>query len=247
MTHLMGSKKGASIKAVIFDFGQTLVDSADGFRMAEKEAERRIFLQMGLPSWDDFIINYRKIRKAFHSRSEFSRVSIWQVLYEHYGTHGDPDLLKSLEKLYWDTVKKETRLFPETEPVLTGLSSRYQLGMITNTQGQTSSQSHRIKEVPGLERFFKVIIVAGEFGVPPKPHPAPFIKCLEMLNISGSQAVYVGDDWEIDMRGATEVGIQPIWIQHATVKRSWPTVETSIPIITSLMPLLQLEKVVGFQ
>jgi phosphoglycolate phosphatase-like HAD superfamily hydrolase len=27
------------IKAVIFDFGQTLVDSAGGFRKAEKEAQ----------------------------------------------------------------------------------------------------------------------------------------------------------------------------------------------------------------
>ena len=31
------------VKAVIFDFGQTLVDSADGFRAAEREAQDRIF------------------------------------------------------------------------------------------------------------------------------------------------------------------------------------------------------------
>lgn len=247
MTNAMESKKGSSIKAVLFDFGQTLVDAADGFRMAEKEAERRIFSQMGLPSWDDFILNYRKIRKVFHSRSEFSRVSLWRALYEHYGIHADLDLLKALETSYWDTVKKETRLFPETEQVLTGLSSRYQLAMITNTQGQTSSPNHRMRDVPGLEGFFKVVIVAGESGVPPKPHPAPFIKCLEMLNISSSQAVFVGDDWEIDMCGARDVGIRPIWIQHATVKRSWPAIETPIPIITSLTPLLQLGQLIGFQ
>ena len=31
------------IKAVIFDFGQTLVDSAEGFRSAEKQVEKKIF------------------------------------------------------------------------------------------------------------------------------------------------------------------------------------------------------------
>lgn len=235
------------IRAILFDFGQTLVDAADGFRMAEKEAERRIFSQMGLSSWEDFILNYRRIRKAFHSRSEFSRVSLWRALYEHYGLHADRDLMKALEKSYWDKVKKETKLFPETEEVLTELSSRYQLAVITNTQGQSSSPKHRMRDVPGLAGFFKVIIVAGESGIPPKPHPAPFIRCLEMLSISSSEAVFVGDDWEIDICGAREVGIQPVWIQHVTVKRSWPAVETSIPIITSLTPLLQLEELICFQ
>lgn len=241
----MEFKKGSLIKAIIFDFGQTLVDAADGFRMAEKEAEKRIFSQMGLPSWNDFIINYRKIRKAFHSRSEFSRVAIWRALYEHYGVLVDSDWLKTLENTYWETVKRETKLFPETEQVLTELFSRYQLAVITNTQGRSNSQKHRMRDIPHLEGFFKVIIVAGESGMPPKPHPAPFIKCLELLKISSSQAVFVGDDWEIDIRGAQEVGIQPIWIQHATVKRNWPIVETSVPTITSLKPLLQLEQLVG--
>ena len=31
------------IKAVIFDFGQTLVNSADGFRTAEKQAQDKLF------------------------------------------------------------------------------------------------------------------------------------------------------------------------------------------------------------
>ena len=34
------------IKAILFDFGQTLVDSADAFRAAEKEAKDRLFAQI---------------------------------------------------------------------------------------------------------------------------------------------------------------------------------------------------------
>ena len=33
------------IKAILFDFGQTLVDSADGFRAAETIAKEKIFLE----------------------------------------------------------------------------------------------------------------------------------------------------------------------------------------------------------
>ncbi len=72
------------IKAILFDFGQTLVDSADAFRAAEKEAKNRLFSHMesgpGGPSWDVFLPRYRSIRKEFHQDSNFSRQAIWQAV-----------------------------------------------------------------------------------------------------------------------------------------------------------------------
>ena len=47
------------VKAVIFDFGQTLVDSADGFRAAEREAQDRIFAALEGVERDRFIDVYR--------------------------------------------------------------------------------------------------------------------------------------------------------------------------------------------
>ena len=51
---------------------QTLVDSADGFRRAEKEAQDRLFKDLSLTLKDKFLENYRRIRKQFHDRSDFS-------------------------------------------------------------------------------------------------------------------------------------------------------------------------------
>jgi hypothetical protein len=42
-----------------------------------------------------------------------------------------------------------------------------------------------------------------------------------------------------------DAGIQPIWLQHHAVSRNWPVVETSLPIITSLEPLLNLQNVLN--
>ena len=64
------------IRAVIFDFGQTLVDSAEGFRSAEKQVEKKIFDDLALTSWQEFLENYRKIRRQFHEKSSFSRKAI---------------------------------------------------------------------------------------------------------------------------------------------------------------------------
>jgi HAD superfamily hydrolase (TIGR01549 family) len=229
------------IKAILFDLGQTLVDSADGFRSAEKEAQIEIYSELAIPSWEEFLSIYRRIRKKFHEKSNFSRKAIWQEVYAHYDQEPDMVLLEKWEDNYWEKVKTETTPFPETEQVLKNLSFQYRLAMITNTQGQEISRKHRINEYPEIERFFELIIVAGEFGIPPKPDPAPFLKCLEHLGTDHSEAVYVGDDWRIDICGARNAGIQPVWIQHESVQRSWPAVETSVPIITTLDPLLSLK------
>jgi HAD superfamily hydrolase (TIGR01549 family) len=230
------------IKAVLFDFGQTLVNSAGGFRAAEKEAQNKIFADLPLSSRDVFLSTYRKIRTTFHASSNFSRIDIWQTVYAQLDQAPDFERLAKWEKEYWQKVTAETRLYPETEKVLKNLAARYLLGMITNTQGQQPAEKHRLNQYPELERFFETIVVAGESGIPPKPDRKPFLQCLADLSIAPVEAVYVGDDWRIDICGAKAAGIRPIWLQHHSVRRNWPAVETTVPIIENLNELLNLER-----
>ena len=92
------------IKAVIFDFGQTLVDSADGFRKAEKEAQDRLFRDLSLTLKDKCLDNYRRIRKQFHDRLNFSRKSIW--------------LKHHLVKRTWPDVETETPIISSLDELL---------------------------------------------------------------------------------------------------------------------------------
>jgi putative hydrolase of the HAD superfamily len=230
------------IKAIVFDFGQTLVDAADGFRKAEKEAQKKLFADPSLNRQEDFLATYRRIRKELHDRSNFSRKSLWQEVYHFYDLKPDVGLLDTWETAYWKTVKANSTLFPETANVLKSLSSEYQLGLITNTQGQQRSGTHRISQFPELEIYFKVIIVAGENRIPPKPDPEPFRLCLQELNLKPSEAVYVGDDYRIDVCGARDAGLHAVWLKHHSVSRSWPDVQTSTPIISHLDELLDIER-----
>lgn len=229
------------IKAIIFDFGQTLADSAEGFRLAEKQAETRIFQDLGLRSWSGFLTDYRLLRKNFHSKSNFSRKALWQAVYRNYDREPNTTLISAEEDDYWETINSKTSLFPETKAVLRQLAPAYQLALITNTQGQESSGRHRIRLFPDLESLFEVVIIAGENDISPKPDPMPFLICLEKLGIDPTAAIYIGDDWIIDVCGAQAVGIQPIWLKHHSISRNWPLIETQVPIITSLEPLLDLE------
>jgi HAD superfamily hydrolase (TIGR01549 family) len=234
------------IKAVIFDFGQTLVDSANGFRAAEKEVQGKIFSDLfsisEIGSRETFLDVYRLVRKKNHDESIFSRVTIWQAVYRHYNAEPDLHRFENWETSYWEKVKSETKIFPETQQVLRNLAANYRLALITNTQGQKTTETHRLGQYPELENFFEVIIVAGEGNIPPKPDPMPFLMCLEELDVEPSEAVCVGDDFRIDICGAKDAGLQPIWMKHHLVKRNWPEVKTTVPIISRLDKLLELEK-----
>ena len=235
------------IKAILFDIGQTLVDAADGFRTAEKEAQSKLFANMSLTLHTDFMDNYRRIRKELHARSNFSRILMWREVYFYYCLKFDDVLLEAWETEYWETVKAKTTLFPETIKVLKDLSFNYQLGLISNTQGQRQSGAHRFSQFPELEKYFQEIIIAGEDGIAPKPDPQPFHLCLDSLNLKPSEAVYVGDDFRIDVCGAKDVGLHAVWLQHHSVKRSWPEVETAVPIVDRLDPLLNIEHILEQQ
>lgn len=234
------------IKAIIFDFGQTLVDSADGFKAAEKIAKEKVFLNL-FPDADDdqwqiFLMEYRQIRKSFHAKSNFSRFAIWQAVYDRFNCKADSKKLTQMETEYWELIQSKTTPFPETISVLEKLAKQFKLGIITNTQGQKISRTHRLSLFPGIEKFFETIIIAGESGLPAKPDPKPFLLCLEKMNIKTSQAIYVGDDFQKDVLGAGAVGINPVWLKHSLVKRSWPDPETNtvFRVITNLNQLIEI-------
>ena len=229
-----------TIEAVIFDFCQTLVDSADGFRAAEKLIQEKIFADLALTDWDEFLANYRRIRRRRQEDLRFSRKDMWQEVCRCYCRDFDPNVLQQREGEYWLQVSTTTVPFPEAERVLRRLAGEYKLALITNTDTRTDFAREQIDQFPQLKEFFSVIVLAGKGGLPPKPAPAAFTACLDELGVAAERAVYVGDDWRIDICGAAEAGIQPIWIQHQSTPRTYPDVETSAPIITSLEALLDL-------
>ena len=230
------------IKAVLFDFGQTLVTSADGFRLAEKEAKEKLFSDLSLTRREDFLNIYRRLRQEFHEKSNFSRISLWQEVYFYYCREPEMALLQNWETAYWDLVKAHTVLFPEVESVLAALSKKYRMALITNTQGQHGFETHRMIRFPELNAYFETVVVAGEKNVPAKPNPKPFRICLSDMKVEPEEAVYVGDDWLIDICGARDAGLHAVWLKHHSVLRNWPDVHPDVPVINNLEALLDVHK-----
>jgi len=58
------------------------------------------------------------------------------------------------------------------------------------------------------------MVVAGEDTKEVKPQKQPFIKISELLGVSTESCVYVGDDPNIDITGAKELGMKTIIIRN---------------------------------
>jgi len=235
------------IKAILFDFGQTLVDASSGFKLGEKNAQQRIFKDLGLNDWESFIRIYRNERNKHHREKIFNRVPFWRAIYIHYGVEPDESKLYKWENEYWEIVDRNRKLFPETKKVLQELSKSYKLGIVTNSPNQGKIGAGSLKEYKEIGGFFSSVVIAGTEQIPPKPDRKPFEVCLLELGVKPSNAIFVGDDLEIDIYGALNVGIRPIWLQHKTLERKWASPSIVIPIIHTLEELLYLDRLLDLK
>jgi len=239
------------IKAIVFDFVQTLGTAADGYKTAEKKSQKELFERIGTIgtigiSWDEYIEDYRKERKEHFLRSDFSRKNVWIKLCSKYKASVDEGFLMQLEDEYWKIVANSMRLFPEAVSVLEKLKTKYKLGMVSNSQKDGSTKALDNEEYGKLEVLFDAIVIAGEGDIPAKPDPAPFRIILEELGVKGEEAVFVGDDMRIDIEGSKNAGLIPLWLKHYSVERNWPVPSFPVPEINRLEGLLELDNILKY-
>jgi putative hydrolase of the HAD superfamily len=117
--------------------------------------------------------------------------------------------------------------------VMSALSGRVRLGIVSNFD-----HAPTVREVlrrDRLEAFFDVVIVSDEVGWR-KPHQVMFETALQRLEVSPGEALFVGDNYELDVVGATQAGLAAAWYTRGRpVDR-----ETRFPIITDLAEVTRL-------
>jgi putative hydrolase of the HAD superfamily len=99
----------------------------------------------------------------------------------------------------WDSVR------PGTREALNRLGAKYQLGVISNSDGGIGTLLHRC----GLGGCFLSITDSGHVGCE-KPDPRIFRAALNALGVAPGEAVYVGDVYSVDYLGARTAGMQAL-------------------------------------
>jgi putative hydrolase of the HAD superfamily len=96
--------------------------------------------------------------------------------------------------------------YADVLPVLPLLQGMLRLGVITNGNADL--------EVIGLHHHFEYALASAKFGRA-KPDPAIFLSACEAMGVAPQDAVYIGDDLLLDVRGAQGAGLRAVWMNRA--------------------------------
>jgi HAD superfamily hydrolase (TIGR01549 family) len=122
-------------------------------------------------------------------------------------------------------------LFDDVIPTVKSLSEKgLTLGLVTNLREDIKRESiNALCRRLGLEPYLKFAITSEQVGFA-KPDRRIFQAALEKAGVKADEAIFVGDQYRIDVVGARNAGIQPILIDRCDL---YPDV-TDCPRIRTL-------------
>lgn len=180
------TRRAAALRAVLFDWDGTLLDSYD----ADAQAFLGMFHEMGIdwgleelaehysPDW------YRMYRAARLPRQRWEEAD--RAWLRHYR-------------------RQKPVLLPGARNVLRRLRGRYRLGLVTS--GDRARVARQLRTFR-LTRVFAARVCGGD-TTERKPHPAPLLAAIEKMEMAPGACIYVGDAPE-DLEMARRAGVPAV-------------------------------------
>lgn len=227
------------IKHIFFDLDRTLWD----FETNSKSALQEIFVLHGLHQhikhFEHFHHSYLRINSDLWQKygkkkitKEELRDSRFTKTLEQHDIY-DETLASKISEAYLNLSPKQTKLFPNTLETLGELQTRgYAMHIITN--GFQEVQHIKLKE-SNLQAFFDVIVCSEQIGHN-KPDKRIFQHALQLADAKAEESLMVGDDLEVDILGANQVGMDAILFDPERKRKS-----QAFKIIRDLKQLLDFE------
>ncbi len=211
------------IKAVLFDMGNTLVDSRttegtfsrilrerghdippDIIKKAlasvlnEPAPDVEVGDRAGITS-EDFYIKY--------NNDVIGQLGLEDLVPEpDPGSEQEPDLARYIYTRWFEVL--HIFLLPNAEITLVELKARgMKIGIITN--GFRDEVETVFEGLPIQPDDFDIVIGCNTTGFA-KPNPAPFKLALQMLGLQPEEVMFVGDSYRNDYRGSAKAGMTPI-------------------------------------
>ena len=216
------------IKAVLFDFDETLQDRTLAF-----EGYMDAMLKRYFPDIDEKTAEqYKDDMVKTGNGGYVVRVDWYQALLEKWGC-ADRLSAKELAEHYDTTFGDHNVIFEHTVPLLKELKKRGLLvGVITN--GPSYLQNHKMDE-SGLREYCDIVVVSGDLGVH-KPDKRIFELTAEHLGLKCEECVYVGDHPINDIQGALSSGMSAIrmnwgWFKDRDLRNDVPVIDDIIDVL----------------
>lgn len=207
-----------TIKAVLFDMGNTLVKYDYG---SPEEVFQKILLTLGVSrSLDDIqkaFVNTEKEAENIKLFSSFGKIKCedywhqWNsIVLKHLKIAGNQEIARVVHPKWFDYV--DGTLYPEVKEVLSELKKRrLRIGLISN--GYEEEIDFVLKEA-NLEEGIFDIIVGVDTVKKVKPSLGIFKYALNSLNVEPEETLFVGDNVEVDYKGAEKAGMYALLVDR---------------------------------
>jgi len=201
-------------KVVFFDLDRTLVDFDTNAKLAFRDMYHSHKLeQLGVPDdkhfYDTYMVHNLMLWDLYNKgeiKKEVLKSQRFKLVLADYHVQDDM-LANELSEQYLENSLKYNVLFPEVKETLDYLLAKgYSLAIITN--GFVEIQYRKLKK-SGLDKYFSVVVTSDEVGHK-KPDERIFLHACALANVSPKDAVMIGDDWDNDIVGAVNVGMDPV-------------------------------------
>jgi len=186
-----------NIKAIGFDVDGTLYHTPDAMSVEVGKILITKAAEALSKDPDDLAEEYLKRRDEYWSNT--------QTL-NSFGLDGE-----RIFQEVWDSIAVEKYVAKDMRlaKMITQLKKKYKLFIVTNGSGH---QVERKMTHLGLDYHdFDPRIYCYDQGWV-KPEPAPFLAAMESLDMKPEEIVYVGDRVDVDIEGASAVGMKTIFI-----------------------------------
>ncbi|BAU86325.1 hydrolase [Streptomyces laurentii] len=205
-----------AIRAVLWDIDDTLFDYARADRAgmrahltAEGLAGGYASVEQALGRWKELtVLHWRRFEAGGVDFLEQRRERVRDFLEEPGMTREAAD---GWFERYVAHYEAAWELFPDAVPALDVLAGDYRHGVLSNSS--ILNQDHKLRAL-GVRDRFEAVLCAAELGVA-KPAAEAFHAACTALGLAPGEVAYVGDQPDIDARGATEAGLLGIWLDRA--------------------------------
>lgn len=217
------------IKAVLFDFDETLQD-----RTAAFEKYMDMFLDEFCPNLPCEEREKRKDYMRITGNGGYvDREKWYQGIIDEWQWNDAPPA-KELARHYDCRFGDCDVIFEHTPKLLKELKDRgYIVGIITN--GPSYLQNHKLDE-SGLRKYCDITVVSGDVCIH-KPDPALFEYTANKLNLPVEECTYVGDHPINDIKGALDAGMHAIRMNWGWFKGQ--DLRKDVPVITDILDVLK--------
>ena len=196
------------VKAVFFDFDDTLQSRAGAYRLYCDD-----FLSRYFPAIQGEEKEKRMDEMEEHVDGGYkSREAYWPEMIELWGWKDAPALEVLVEDFNTNFGKRVVMLEGSVETLKELKRRGYLLGMVTN--GNSLLQNTKLDSA-GIRDLSDMAVVSDDIGIW-KPDKGIFEYAMKQLGVTAEQSLFVGDHPLNDIQGALGAGMHAVWVDYGS-------------------------------